>query len=294
MRGTDGANTVTPTTPPTVTEIRDGFNANDFKATETVSSNMRGTDNANTVAPDNATVGTTLTDLTAYTGSALPKIRSILVDTTDLQENQGNFATATGFSTFDSATDEVKTDEASRQASKADVSALSTFNPATDTVANVTLVNTTTNLTNQSAGSGATEAQVQTIVDGLNDFDPATDTVANVTLVDTTTSNTDMRGTDNVNTTTPPTVVEIRGGFNADDFKATETISSNMRGTDGANTVEPTNQTLTVAQNAKLNSLDTDNLDEPVSTRATKADVDQALVDYNVDTKTNVKPSIPV
>ena len=67
-----------------------------------------------------------------------------------------------------------------------------------------------------------------------------------------------------------------------------------MRGTDDANTVAPTNETLTVAQNTKLMSLDTDNLDAAVSTRATKADVDQALVDYNVDTKTNVKPSIPV
>ena len=76
--------------------------------------------------------------------------------------------------------------------------------------------------------------------------------------------------------------------------KATTTVASNMRGTDGANTVVPTNETLTVAQNTKLMSLDTDNLDVAVSTRATKADVDQALVDYNVDTKTNVKPSIPV
>ena len=79
-----------------------------------------------------------------------------------------------------------------------------------------------------------------------------------------------------------------------DASKATTTVSSNMRGTDGANTVAPTNETLTVAQNTKLMSLDTDNLDVAVSTRATKADADQALVDYNVDTKTNVKPSIPV
>jgi len=79
-----------------------------------------------------------------------------------------------------------------------------------------------------------------------------------------------------------------------DASKATTTIASNMRGTDNANTVAPTNETLTVAQNTKLMSLDTDNLDVAVSTRATKADADQALVDYNVDTKTNVKPSIPV
>jgi len=69
----------------------------------------------------------------------------------------------------------VVTDTASRNASKADVSGVRTFNPATDTVANVTLVATTTTLTN--GAGGATEAQVQTIVNGLNDFDPASDTV---------------------------------------------------------------------------------------------------------------------
>ena len=61
MRGTDGANTVTPITPPTVTEIRAGFVANDFKATTTVASNMRGTDGANTVVPDNSSVTDVLT-----------------------------------------------------------------------------------------------------------------------------------------------------------------------------------------------------------------------------------------
>lgn len=69
----------------------------------------------------------------------------------------------------------VVTDTASRNASKADVSGLSTFDPAADTVANVTLVATTTTLTN--GAGGATEEQVQTIVNGLNDFDPASDTV---------------------------------------------------------------------------------------------------------------------
>ncbi len=93
---------------------------------------MRGTDGANTVAPDNTTIGTTLTDLTTYTGSALPKIRAILVDSDELQQNQGNFATATGFSTFD---------------------------PTSDAVANVTLVDTTTNLTNGGGGGGLTAAQ---------------------------------------------------------------------------------------------------------------------------------------
>ena len=33
---------------------------------------------------------------------------------------------------------------------------------------------------------------------------------------------------------------------------------------------------------------------DAASREASKADVNQALIDYNVDTKTNVKPSIPV
>lgn len=40
-------------------------------------------------------INTVQTDLTAFTESALPKLRSILVDTSELQENQANFATAT-------------------------------------------------------------------------------------------------------------------------------------------------------------------------------------------------------
>ena len=214
MRGTDGANTIAPTTAPTVSEIRAGFVANDFKATTTISSNMRGTDNAIT--------------------------------------------SVAGLSTFDATTDAVITNTASRNASKADVSGLSTFNPTTDAVANVTLVGTTTTNTDMRGTDGAnTTAPVTpptvveiragfvaddfkatttissnmrgtdgaiTSVSGLSTFDAATDTVANVTLVGTTTTNTDMRGTDGANTVTPvtpPTVVEIRAGFVANDFKAT-------------------------------------------------------------------------
>jgi hypothetical protein len=49
--------------------------------TSTANSDMRGTDSANTVEPDNA------------------NIANILLDTNELQSNQANFATATGFST---------------------------------------------------------------------------------------------------------------------------------------------------------------------------------------------------
>ena len=116
--------------------------------------------------------------------------------------------------------------------------------------------------------------------------------IADVALIKAKTDLLNFTGTDIKATLDGEEVVTDAASRNAS--KATTTVSSNMRGTDGANTVVPTNETLTVAQNTKLMSLDTDNLDVAVSTRATKADVDQALVDYNVDTKTNVKPSIPV
>jgi len=107
---------------------------------------------------------------------------------------------------------------------------LNNFNPATDTVANVTLVATTTTNTDMRGTDNAflaasapanfsdlaitvTNGYVTvgtntdktgysisgsiTTLDGLNNFDPDTDAVANVTLVATTTTNTDMRGTDN-------------------------------------------------------------------------------------------------
>ena len=81
----------------------------------------------NTVAPDNAS------------------ITAILADTNELQGNQGDWATATGFSTFD---------------------------PATDVVANVTLVDTTTDLTNGGGGGGgdatsANQAALQTTVNNI-------------------------------------------------------------------------------------------------------------------------------
>lgn len=70
----------------------------------------RGTDGANTVAP---------VDVSS-------DVAAILADTNELQQNQGNWLTATGFSTFNASTDTVTTDTASRDASKADVSGLAT------------------------------------------------------------------------------------------------------------------------------------------------------------------------
>lgn len=81
------------------------------------------------------------------------------------------------------------------------VSTRSTFDPTTDVVAHVTLVDTTTDLTNPPVVPTTTEIadavrieltpeldRIDTEVSTRSTFDPATDTVAQVTLVDTTTN----------------------------------------------------------------------------------------------------------
>ena len=121
----------------------------------------RGTDGANTVAPVDVSGDVT----------------EILADTNELQGNQGDWATATGFSTFDASSDAVITDTASRNASKADTTGLSTFDPSSDLVVT------------DAASRAASKADVS----GLSTFDAATDQVV--------ASN--MRGTDGANTVAP-------------------------------------------------------------------------------------------
>ncbi|MCP4484188.1 MAG: hypothetical protein GY823_06460 [Flavobacteriaceae bacterium] len=104
-------------------------------------------------------------------------LQDVLADTNELQQNQGDWATATGFSTFDHTSDAVITDTASRDASKADVSGLSTFDPSSDLV------------TTDAASRAASKADVS----GLSTFDASTDQVV--------ASN--MRGTDGANTVAP-------------------------------------------------------------------------------------------
>ena len=139
--------------------------------------------------------------LTSAQSTQLGNIVDVLADTNELQANQGNFATATGFSTF---------------------------NPASDTVANVTLVATTTTNTDMRGTDGSNtvapdNTSITTILadtnelqanqgnfataTGFSTFDPSADAVANVTLVATTTTNTDMRGTDGANTVTPANTI---------------------------------------------------------------------------------------
>lgn len=92
----------------------------------------------NSVAPDNASIA------------------AILADTDELQSNQGDWATATGFSTHSAADVYTEfTTGSNEDVFKADISTLSTFDPATDTVARVTLVDTTTTNTDMRGTDGA-------------------------------------------------------------------------------------------------------------------------------------------
>ena len=170
-----------------VTEIQSGLSTFDSTTDQVVASNMRGTDGANTVvpntvAPDNASIS------------------AILVDTADLQANQNNWLTATT-----TVSSNMRGTDNANTVTPVDVSgaiaALNDFNPAVDTVAHVTLVDTTTDLTNGGSGGGGTNpADIYTYftdgtredafkadTSGLSTFDPSSDTVARVTLVDTTT-----------------------------------------------------------------------------------------------------------
>lgn len=171
------------------------------------------------------TTGEALSDVFTvgdYTAPDNASITDILADTNELQTNQGNWLTATGFSTFDASTDAVDlgsilgtTLVETTTTNIADN--LSTFfdNANADTTKVVDDVGTavsgggefTATEKNQlryrlgldgttSTPSATPDLSTQASIDALNDFDPTSDTVARVTLVDTTTTNTDMRGTD--------------------------------------------------------------------------------------------------
>ena len=186
--------------------------------TVTTNTDMRGTDGASTVDPDNAT------------------ITAIAADTSDLQSNQGDWITATGFSTHSAAdiwsaatrslTDNVTLssttlaaiataveqailDEADgNQILNAIVGAIGNSN--VDEIALVAAIRSDLERNGGTLDSAAAEttllqqvASVQAAIASLNDFDHTTDTVARVTRVDTTIANSDMRGTDGANTVAP-------------------------------------------------------------------------------------------
>jgi hypothetical protein len=109
-------------------------------ATTTTNTDMVGTDNAllasGYTAPDNASIS------------------AILVDTNDLQTNQGNWLTATGFATTAEIADVPTVAEFNART----LLSASYFDPATDAVANVTLVATTTTNTDMVAAAPSAAA----------------------------------------------------------------------------------------------------------------------------------------
>lgn len=175
------------------------------------------------------TTGEALSDTLTTSGYTAPdnaSIANILIDTDELQLNQGNWITATGFSTFNPASDNVSVDRIlgttlveTTTTNIADN--ISTFfdNANADTTKVVDDVGTavsgggefTATEKNQlryrlgldganSVPVATPDLSTQASIDALNDFNPATDTVANVTLVDTTTTASNMRGTDSAAT----------------------------------------------------------------------------------------------
>jgi hypothetical protein len=211
-----------------ITSLNDFDPASDVVArvtlvdTTTVNTDMRGTDTAlltsSYTAPDNA------------------GIAAILVDTDELQSNQGDWETATGFATLADITSaqasitseinanetkidllETKSQADSRQSSliaaltgnedkidlietkaQADTRQLALLSEFNDLPTAADVYAEFTSGTNEDAFKADISALATAAsISALNDFDPANDVVARVTLVDTTTTNTDMRGTDN-------------------------------------------------------------------------------------------------
>jgi hypothetical protein len=221
MRGTDGANTVTPNT---VAPDNSGIAANNTAILAL--NNLSASDVENAVW--DATVSSHvvadsygLRSLVALNSNRTVQVTGSHHVAADVHEFQTNVLTSaatdasfvtemqSGLSTFDSTTDQVvasnmRGTDGANTVTPVDVSgaiaALNDFNPAVDTVAHVTLVDTTTDLTNGGSGGGTNPADIYTYFTdgtredafkadtaGLSTFDPASDTVARVTLVDTTT-----------------------------------------------------------------------------------------------------------
>jgi len=172
-----------------------------------------------------------------YTAPDNASIALILGDTNELQSNQGDWSTATGFATtaelnartlvaseyFNSNTDSVNVGSVLGtnlvETSSGNVADnLSTFFDNEDTATSKVVddvgtavsgggefTTTEKNQLRYRLGLDGTAVEPtanpdlsqKSDISGLNDFNPSTDVVANVTLVDTTTTNTDMRGTNN-------------------------------------------------------------------------------------------------
>ena len=164
---------------------------------------------------------------------------------------------------FNATLDEVITDAASRNASKADLSGIETKTEADSR--QVILINE--------------HNQTHTDISNLNDFDPSNDDVAKVNLVDVTTTNLDMRGTDNANTTTPPTVSEIdteltvtHGSGSWQQASSGGTVDANIISVDGNNVTGVDDFKANVSNLSTFDPSSDEVTTDSVSREASKAD----------------------
>ena len=163
--------------------------ATDTVATVTTVTNMRGTDGANTIAPDNASIA------------------SILVDTADLQANQGDWLTATGFATVNpdnASIAAILIDTADLQANQGDwltATGFATVNPDNASIAAI-LIDTADLQANQGDWLTATGFSTSAEIAALNNL-----------------SSTDI-------TSAVPTVIEIRTEMDDNSTKLTATLKA--------------------------------------------------------------------
>ena len=151
--------------------------------TTSVNTDMRGTDGANTVAPVDVSA-----DVTA-----------ILADTNELQQNQGQWLTATGFSTFNPATDTVATVTTVTN-TPTDMLTATVYTASLPSNFGIMSINGSGEITtsNPAAGGGSahTAADVRDLIlsGDKTPITTATNAVSNVVLVATTTDLTNGGG----------------------------------------------------------------------------------------------------
>ncbi|MCP5016114.1 MAG: hypothetical protein GY938_12715 [Ketobacter sp.] len=315
--------------------------AADTVATVTTVTNMGGTDSANTVVPMTAALSQTEHDATQAAVSGLndPTAAEIVdewetqsqadptgfnvnvlevngtaqtandngADINELQTNQGNWLTATGFSTHSAADvwavvtrvltantnlndptanaiadqvwEELIADHSGTSGSTAE--ALAAAGGAGDPW----ITALPGSYTGSQAGKmlsdvlGDTGTTLPAQISALNDFDPATDTVANVTTVGTTTTTTDMRGTDGANTTVP-----LAAAASQTEHDATQATLGGLN--DVAATDIVSNGAITTLAGAVVNvdtvDVTTTNADM-VGTDNAATEAKQDIIDANVD-----------
>lgn len=203
--------------------------------TTATNTDMRGTDGANTVSPDNASIA------------------AILVDTNDLQTNQSDWVTATGFATPANVT-------ASQTAIQSDIAGLNNLSSEDVTAAVPTTAEIEAALLNEGDGQQLIDAIVTSI--GNTNLDEVTlvaairsdieraggmlDTVPTLTDIEASSilaKTSDVAGLNDIAASDVWSVATrtVTGG---------DVTATNMRGTDGANTIAPFSTDLTPVLNA--------------------------------------------